>query len=209
MTDSETTTAASAPPARALSGLEGLAELLVHPREFFERVRPTDSWAAALRFAGLMGFIQAAAILLSAPLVFFLARRGYAHPLVLGAGLLGAAALEAIVGPLVAIALGAFGGGLLVHAIGRLSGGSGRFDRSVIIAAYALAPVALERVLARLLIVVPPVVGVLRYTPLLACACWSFIAASGTVALHRGRRSVAQVAALVVAPLLLLVRALS
>lgn len=209
MTDSETTTAADASSARARSGIDALAELLVEPRAFFERVRPTESWGTALVFAGLMGFIQAVAIVLAFPLVLLLARRGYAHPLVLGLGVLGTAALKAVVGPIVAIVLGAFGGGLLVHAVARLAGGSGPFDRSVIIAAYALAPVALERVLARFLVLVPPVVIILRYTPFLACAYWSFIAATGIVALHRGRRSVAQVLALVVAPLLLLVRAFS
>jgi len=107
---------------------------------------------------------------LSVPLVLLVAGRGYAHPLALGAGLFGVIALKAVVGPIVAIVLGAFGGGLLVHAVGRLSGGSGTFDRSVIIAAYALAPLALERVLARLLLFVPLVGNILRYTPLFACA---------------------------------------
>lgn len=200
MTEPSTPTA---PFVRAPSSLEDFAELLVSPFVFFERLRPIDAKSSAIQFAGLMGFLPAAAMLLTFPVILFFARSGYAHPVVLTLGFLGTFLLKSIVGPIVAIVLGAYGVGGLVHAVGKFAGGAGPYHRSVVIAAYALAPLALERVLARLLFWVPLIRDIFRFTPFLACGWWAVIVAAGLVGLHGARRPVALALSAVAAPVLL------
>jgi hypothetical protein len=73
----------------------------------------------------------------------------------------------------------------------------------VVIAAYALAPLALERVLARLLFFVPLIRDIFRITPFIACGWWAVIVAGGLVGLHGARRPVALALSAVAAPVLL------
>jgi hypothetical protein len=199
----EATTRTATPFTRPPASLEAFPDVLVAPGVFFERLRPIDARSAATQFAGLMGLLPAGAMLVSFPIVLVFARTGYAHPVVLTMGFLGALLLKSIVGPILAILLGAYGVGGLVHGVRSFSGGTGPYHRSVVIAAYALAPLALERVLARLLFFVPLIRDIFRITPFIACGWWAVIVAAGVVGLHGGRRPVALALSAVAAPVLL------
>lgn len=112
---------------------------------------------------------------------------------------LGAAAVNGIVFVPLRWTLAGAGSSVLVHALSRASGGTGGFDRSVRIAAYALAPVAFLSVLRSVLGLVPIVRTAAAFAPLAALGWWAWVVSHGVETLHGGRRKLALVLAIAAA----------
>jgi hypothetical protein len=205
--------ASTAPPSSAPGAGEprfwaAFKSAVAEPDVLFRGMRGLTGFASPLTFASTIGAIQGALFLLLylavGALVLGTHRGG--DSMAFGFVGLGAAAVQGIVLIPLKWVLAAAGSGVLVHAVSRLSGGSGGFDRSVRIAAYALAPVAFFHALRSVLGYVPVVRMAVAFAPLAALGWWAWVVSHGVETLHGGRRTQALVlgiAAAVVGLLLL------